>query len=359
VSVMSAGVVMAVTAPNDSLIKALTSRIAARVHPSKTETGVDKSFVGNITSMIARAKGIARARGLLTNESLENYIIRMIAGAPTKRARENDGAVGSGKRFKASGPVELRGQPSGINDPDTALVAMSLRDDSKPKVSNSDDERSSISDTPDLVTSQVATIDNNQGEKNYSSGIYCTPSLGRYMQCDTCLGAGVLPIPPSARLTALQHNIPIDQSPVRTPMPANGNDESSSTDESEYSLIKPSKDYLNLTENDKRSDHCWMKKIHSAEHRLQITHDDRKSFPQRIDAIERKLTEHRRMNSAEVVGYTGVGNGAESSLEKVLRAEQKWGLSPEIGLSFAQRVKMIEEVAVRYDRQLDRCLWYC
>merc|ERR1740124_636655 len=117
VSVMSAGVVMAVTAPNDSLIKALTSRIAARVHPSKTETGVDKSFVGNITSMIARAKGIARARGLLTNESLENYIIRMIAGAPTKRARENDGAVGSGKRFKASGPVELRGQPSGINDP--------------------------------------------------------------------------------------------------------------------------------------------------------------------------------------------------------------------------------------------------
>jgi len=65
------------------------------------------------------------------------------------------------------------------------------------------------------------------------------------------------------------------------------------------------------------------------------------------------------MNSAEVVGYTGVGNGAESSLEKVLRAERKWGLSPEIGLSFAQRVKMIEEVAVRYDRQLDRCLWYC
>jgi len=52
VSVMSAGVVMAVTALNDSLIKALTSRIAARVHPSKTETGVDKLFVGNITFVI-------------------------------------------------------------------------------------------------------------------------------------------------------------------------------------------------------------------------------------------------------------------------------------------------------------------
>ena len=74
-SVMSAGVVMAVTAPNDSLIKALTSRIAARMHPSKTETGVDKSFVGNITLMIAWAKGIARARGLLTNESLDNELM--------------------------------------------------------------------------------------------------------------------------------------------------------------------------------------------------------------------------------------------------------------------------------------------
>ena len=79
-------------------------------------------------------------------------------------------------------------QTSGISYTDTVLVITSRLYHSKTKGANFDDKRSTISDMPDLVTSAltstVATLNSKQEENTYSNVIYCTPLLGRLMQCN-------------------------------------------------------------------------------------------------------------------------------------------------------------------------------
>ena len=78
----------------------------------------------------------------------------IIAGA-YKRPHAVDVTVCSGKRLKTSEPVEWQ-RPFSINNPATALVTSSHMNHSKTKGANFDDKQSSISNTPDLVTSSYA-----------------------------------------------------------------------------------------------------------------------------------------------------------------------------------------------------------
>jgi len=233
------------------------------------------------------------------------------------------------------------------------------------------------------------------------------------MQCDTCLGAGILPIPPAALSAALEQQQQQKQrgqrqctSPSRdlhsTTVAVGGgeggsmlrtgiinNKLSSSTDTptnnalanipmrkldvregddegNNYSSFNNNNHNKGGKDEDLRLD--WTDKIRIAETKWEIEHDEKKSFPQRIEAIEQKSVEYtiRQRAEEESSSMTTAGsissndnsatNIRRRSLERVRKAERKWGLVTPRGLNLAKRIEMVEEAATSYNRRLDRCL---
>jgi len=345
------------------LIKALTPSA------SKATTDIDHQDI--ITTLLSKIIANGNGGQSSNSSSLENEISSILSRTKNKRTRIDDGIYEITKKLKINESVE-KSQTSLRKDSDTQLVSTSNGDISKPEQTKVYDKEINSDNIPDNVTSQsTATpmVDDDENSENYSSAIYSTPSLGKFMQCDTCLGSGFLPIPASAGLRNTQgdpkiHSTPdaLDSSPNalalldidKTCFPID-TPKRSSSDGAQSKEGRVEENDSDFKEAEKCS-FSWSDQIRVAEKKWDIGHDESQTYPQRIDAIEKKWLLYNKIFKNSTCFGTSSGRDSSTILEGIKDIECIWGFSSPGGLDFAQRAKMIEEITMKYSRRLDRCL---
>merc|ERR1719491_164483 len=215
----------------------------------------------------------------------------------------------------------------------------------------------------------TSLLNSNPRKSNLSGDVWPSPSLGNIMQCDRCLGAGSLPLPPSA-LSNLQQTS-TDDSSCGTSVLADINLKPSLTDQTKNA----SKTVKIEDEESKASDPSykelhkvfpdWTERICNAEKKWGIQHDNSQPYSERIEAIERKNLEYREvfhssnassqeLDSEELPMSNDSFN--KRYLKKVEDAERKWGLSSPEGFNIVERIELVEDAVSSYKRRLHRCL---
>jgi len=285
----------------------------------------------------------------------------------------------SNKRFKhaVSFPL-LSGEKDSIGA--EALIAMSHVDDEKRKDDSSDEESNESSDkntaTP-LPPESIPLALSNQTRHSNGDGIWSTPS-GNFMRCDTCLGAGILPLPASAASTLRNVSTDLLPNPTAIVRTSNNLDNMlpSSTLKSPVSgqLLKPSasdkeapqrkgKECDSSLKEAAKSSSIWTDRIRKAEMKWDIELDESKNFSQRVETIEsralfcRKVLQstNKSLESEENRSEVTSDMNTSGPLKEIEQAEEKWGLSPPEDYNLTERIEMVEQTAYSFIKRLE--LW--
>jgi len=248
---------------------------------------------------------------------------------------------------------------------------MSLGDDERRKDYDSDVESSSASPPKTVPVPLPKQIQHSKG-----NGIWSTPSLGSYMQCDTCLGAGILPIPtdtpkdllpnpamiikPTNNSNTLLPNI--NQKPFVTGQLKSSlaiSNEKAADEQKDEEHVSVSRESVS-TEMTKPAS-IWSDRIRRVENKWDIVIDENKSFAQRVEAIEskalfcRSVLQNSSKSSVEENAADIHSLRTEGTLKEVELAEEKWGLSPPEGYNLTERIQLIEQTAYSFIKRLE--LW--
>jgi len=255
-----------------------------------------------------------------------------------------------------------------------ALLAFSHGNEENRKASSSDEssvesEKNDAVPVPPDVPLPIS--------KQNGSGIWSTPSLGNFMQCDTCLGAGILPLP-SPTMTNL-HGTSRDliSNPASIARSSIGANEMPPPNISSVSSINQVRNVTvsnalpttqqkskgNISKESDKSSSIWTDKIRKVEMKWGIALDETKSFSQRVEAIEKKALNCRNVlhsSSKYLVSEGKKGEGisimnTDRTLKEVEIAEEKWGLSPPEGYNLTERIEMIEQTAYSFVKRLELC----
>jgi len=340
---------------NDSVSDITTASKVAHPDHSLANTNVLEIIPKSNTI----TSGTAQLREILTNESHINAIDLSIAVQTSKQARAKGHVVESKKRRKTSNAEH----PSVVKDLAAVLLAMSNGDDRKSQDASFDEGCGSDGNSIDKTIPQTSTtflLNGNQRKRNPPGNIsWSSASLGNIMQCDRCLGAGTLPMPPSA-LSSLQYT-PKDNSTCGTSMFAGINLNSSLRDQPKNSIPVVKIEDEESKASDITSNELeiffpdWTERICNAEKKWGIQHDDSQPYFQRIKAIEKKNLEYREAFHCSNTS-SRVLEGEKRYLEKVEDAEKKWGLSAPERFNLAKRIEMVEDVISSYNMRLHNCL---
>jgi len=402
-----------------------TSSMQKNVHATVTGDQYRMSDEPSITSRTNTANMV-----VATDESLVNVVasgvaqlseLSSIAAKVPKRGvlkQMSDISLMSNKRWKRTTlsipPPSLANDSVGAE----ALLAMSHRDDeirkdssSEGGYSNGSDKNVVASPPPELIPLPLPK--NKQHPSGNSNGIYSTPALGNFMQCDTCLGAGILPIPASTISTLRPSPKDLLPNPASSIRACTNSDKILQNINCESSVLGQFKNHSAFLSNHASSiggstsankininressvtnqfrnssasgllstaqqidEECgsrfkegakssiWTDRIRRVEKKWNIALDENKNFSQRVEAIESKALFCRKvLNDANISSeekeesQTLPTINTDGTLKDVELAEDKWGLSPPEGYNLTERIESIEQTAYRSIKRLE--LWF-
>jgi len=348
---------------------------------------MQNNFSSVVTDECSHESSIAPQRNkvtrIITDESLVNVVasgvaklseISCIAAKTSKRGlakQISDISLMSNKRPRHIA-ISLP-PPSVVKDTvgAEALLAMSYGDDEIRKDSSSEGEHSNGSDKNGVTSLPPESIPlpvSKHTPHSTSNGIWSTKSLGSFMQCDTCLGAGILPMPTSTMSTLHNPASNFGSCTNRGKMLPNINRESSATDQ----LKNPSasigirtaqrtgEERASDSKEVSKSSSIWTDRIRKVEKRWNIALDETKNFSERVEAIECKALFCREIlqsasTSLEKGNEELPTTNTDATLKEVELAEEKWGILPPDGYNLSERIEMIEQTAYSFVKRLE--LW--